>query len=119
MNRRNTDSRTFRQGKFHWLLCLAATAVTTLPVFPAPPSSGEEVPDKLSLDAAIRWALQHNPEIATLRQQHGIAAASVIIAKTYPFNPLWEAKVRAAFGPESAGVTNAVSNEHKFLIDVE
>src|SRR5262249_17960615 len=26
---------------------------------------------------------------------------------------------RAAFGPEAAGVTNSVSNEHKFLLDVE
>jgi cobalt-zinc-cadmium efflux system outer membrane protein len=63
--------------------------------------------------------LEHNPELMALRQQHGIAAAGVVIANTYPFNPIWEAKVRAAFGPESAGVTNAVSNEHKVLLDVE
>jgi cobalt-zinc-cadmium efflux system outer membrane protein len=73
----------------------------------------------LSLEAAINWALENNPELAALRQQHGIAAAAVIIAQTYPFNPLWEAKVRAVNGPESAGITNRVSNEHKVLIDVE
>jgi cobalt-zinc-cadmium efflux system outer membrane protein len=54
-----------------------------------------------------------------LRQQHGIAAAGIVIARTYPFNPVWEAKVREANGPFSAGVTNSVSNEHKVLIDVE
>src|SRR5207245_1491639 len=73
----------------------------------------------LKLDGAVRWALQNNPELAALRQQHGIAAAAVVIADTYPFNPIWEAKVRAANGPESAGITNRVSNEHKVLIDVE
>jgi cobalt-zinc-cadmium efflux system outer membrane protein len=54
-----------------------------------------------------------------LRQQHGIAAAAVVIANTYPFNPVWEGKIRATTGPESAGITNAVSNEHKVFIDVE
>jgi cobalt-zinc-cadmium efflux system outer membrane protein len=68
---------------------------------------------------AVRWALQNNPELAALRQQHGISAAAVVIADTYPFNPVWEAKVRAANGPESAGITNRVSNEHKILVDVE
>jgi cobalt-zinc-cadmium efflux system outer membrane protein len=83
------------------------------------PAGPEPVPPVLSRAAAIRWALEHNPELMALRQQHGIAAAGIVIANTYPFNPVWEAKVRAAFGPESAGVTNAVSNEHKVLIDVE
>src|SRR6266852_2913478 len=73
----------------------------------------------LKLEDAVRWALQNNPELAALRQQHGIAAAAVVIAETYPFNPIWEAKVRAANGPESAGITNRVSNEHKVLTDVE
>src|SRR5260370_25015212 len=54
-----------------------------------------------------------------LRQQHGIAAAGIVIANTYPFNPVWEAKVREANGPASAGVTNEVSNEHKVFMDVE
>jgi cobalt-zinc-cadmium efflux system outer membrane protein len=67
----------------------------------------------------VRWALENNPELAALRQQHGISAAAVIIADTYPFNPVWEAKVRAASGPESAGISNRVSNEHKLLLDVE
>jgi cobalt-zinc-cadmium efflux system outer membrane protein len=72
----------------------------------------------LTREAAV-WALENNPELAALRQQHGIAAAAVIIAQTYPFNPVWEAKVRAANGPVSAGITNRVSNEHKVFLDVE
>jgi cobalt-zinc-cadmium efflux system outer membrane protein len=84
-----------------------------------PPVGPEPLPEVLSREAAVQWALQYNPEIATLRQQHGIAAAAVVIAQTYPFNPIWEAKVRATNGPESAGITNRVSNEHKVLLDVE
>src|SRR5262249_49521398 len=76
-------------------------------------------PEAMARDAAVRWALQNNPELMALRQQHGIAAAGVVIANTYPFNPVWEGKIRAATGPASAGVTNVVSNEHKFLMDVE
>src|SRR5439155_26049987 len=79
----------------------------------------EPVPAILTREAAMRWALHNNPELAVLRQQHGISAAAVIIAETYPFNPVWEAKVRAVSGPESAGITNRVSNEHKLRLDVE
>ena len=63
---------------------------------------------------------QHNPEIAALRQQHGIAAVpGIIIADTYPFNPAWESSTRAAFGPPSAGVTNSVPVTERVAIDVE
>ena len=73
----------------------------------------------LTLDAAVRDALTNNPELTALRQQNGIAAAGVVIARTYPFNPTLESKIRAATGPASAGITNNVSNEHNVLIDVE
>ena len=73
----------------------------------------------LTVDGAVRWALENNPELMALRQQHGIAAAGIVIADTYPFNPVLESKVREANGPGSAGVTNQVSNEHKVFMDVE
>ncbi|HLJ96614.1 MAG TPA: TolC family protein [Gemmataceae bacterium] len=79
----------------------------------------DTMPNMLTREAAVRWGLQNNPELAAIRQQHGISAAAVIIAETYPFNPVWEAKVRAASGPTSAGISNRVSNEHKLLMDVE
>src|SRR5262249_51239100 len=59
------------------------------------------------------------PELAAIRGQHGIASAGLVIADTYPFNPVWEGKVRDAEGPISAGITNRVSNENKVLIDGE
>jgi outer membrane protein TolC len=73
----------------------------------------------LTAAAAIRWGLEHNPELMAFRQQHGIAAAGIVIADTYPFNPLWEFKVRGDNGPESAGVTNQVPFEHRVGLEVE
>jgi cobalt-zinc-cadmium efflux system outer membrane protein len=86
---------------------------------PAPPAPAEPPVKTLTLDEAVRYALENNPELAAVREQRGIAEAGVVIARTYPFNPVWEGKVRAADGPASAGITNRVSNEHKLSIDVE
>ena len=44
----------------------------------------------LAREEAVRFALQNNPNIMTVRQQHGYAAAAAwVIAKTYPFNPIY------------------------------
>jgi cobalt-zinc-cadmium efflux system outer membrane protein len=72
-----------------------------------------------TLDAAVVWALQNNPELAALRQQHGIAAAAVVIARTYPYNPTLETKVQAASGPQQAGVTNPVDSQYALLFQLE
>jgi cobalt-zinc-cadmium efflux system outer membrane protein len=87
----------------------------------APPlaEAEEAIPQLLTLEMAVGWALGHNPELAALREQHGIAAAAIVIADTYPFNPFWEGKSFGASGPQSAGITNASPQEHKVLIDVE
>jgi cobalt-zinc-cadmium efflux system outer membrane protein len=67
----------------------------------------------------VAWALENNPELAALRRQHGIAAATVVIARTYPFNPVLDAKARGVNGPISAGITNRVSQEYKLLLELE
>jgi cobalt-zinc-cadmium efflux system outer membrane protein len=83
-----------------------------------PPAAAEErLPDVLPLDAAVRWALQNNPELAAIRQQHGIAAATVVIAQAYPFNPVWNSKVFGVTGPP--GVTNHVAMEQRVDLIVE
>jgi cobalt-zinc-cadmium efflux system outer membrane protein len=99
----------------YWLAALHPRALGASP--PAPPE--QVTPAAFSLDEAVAWALQNNPELAALRQQHGIAAAAVVIAQTYPFNPVLESKVRATNGPTSAGITNRLSQEYKLLGDVE
>jgi outer membrane protein TolC len=74
---------------------------------------------KLSASAAVQWALRHNPQLATLRKQRGIAEAGVMIARQYPFNPIVQDFVWGDNGPTAAGVTNHVFNEHTMRLDLE
>jgi outer membrane protein TolC len=86
----------------------------------APPTAASASPStSLSLPAAIRQALENNPVLAVQRRQRGIAAARVVIADTYPFNPTLEARVQRAHGPEIAGVTNKTPFESLLLWEVE
>jgi len=73
----------------------------------------------MTLEAAVHYALENNPALAALRQQHGIAAARVVIADTYPFNPILENSIQGAEGPHSAGITNRVPLEHILVWEVE
>jgi outer membrane protein, heavy metal efflux system len=111
----------FRVGA--WLGGFVAVLTATWTVTAETPAPAELptpvlAPAPLALDAAIRLALQQNPEIAALRQQHGIAAAGVVVARAYPFNPVWENRVRSAF-PASAGVTNRTPFETTMLLELE
>jgi cobalt-zinc-cadmium efflux system outer membrane protein len=134
MTLREARNWLFRQGRLHWLLGPAAVVLAGLcavPALPAPPPpppvmpvvqvrpAVEDTPGPMSPDAAIRWALEHNPEIAALRQQRGIAAAGVVIARTYPFNPLWDATVNGAMGRESAGISNSVPLTNTVKLELE
>jgi cobalt-zinc-cadmium efflux system outer membrane protein len=101
-----------------WLLCLACWSWGSFALAqtgPTPPGSDRT----LTLEQAVRLALQQNPQLAAVRQQHGIAAAGVVIAQTYPFNPSYFALVCADGGPASAGITNRVFNEHYVRLDLE
>jgi cobalt-zinc-cadmium efflux system outer membrane protein len=73
----------------------------------------------LSAEASVAWAIRNNPELAALRQQHGIAAGAAVVAQTYPFNPSWTNKLFAANGPESAGITNRVTTEQRVDLTLE
>jgi cobalt-zinc-cadmium efflux system outer membrane protein len=93
---------------------LSAGEVQTLPPLVWPP-----VHRGLSLEDAVRQALQANPELAAVRAQRGIAAAEVVIARTYPFNPVLQAKFQGADGPPSANVTNHFVQEYKLSLELE
>jgi cobalt-zinc-cadmium efflux system outer membrane protein len=119
-----------RLPRWWWLPLALAVGAVSLPWLPSRATAQEGItlpplvaktlpPPGLSREALVSWALENNPEIAAIRQQRGIAAAGVVIARTYPFNPFWEAKIEGASGPESAGITNEVINEHKILLEVE
>jgi outer membrane protein TolC len=99
-------------------LAWAAVAPAQPPDELPPPRPALEAP-VLGIGDVVNWALQHNPELATARQNHGIAAAAVVIARTYPFNPIAQHYVWGDNGPTAALVTNHVFNEHTFRLDLE
>src|SRR5262245_7317144 len=102
-------------------LALAWVVILSMPIFadPPQPKSNESDPRLLTLQSAIVYALENNPQLAAIRQLRGIAAAAVVIAETYPFNPIWEGKVRGDGGPADAGITNRVPTEHTLLTELE
>jgi outer membrane protein TolC len=83
------------------------------------PGTVAELPPVLSLADALRLAIQRNPGLATIRKQRGIAKAGIVIADTYPFNPIVQDFVWGDNGPTAAGVTNHVFNEHTMRLDLE
>jgi outer membrane protein TolC len=72
----------------------------------------------LTLDDSVRYALAHNPQLTALREQHGIAAAGVVIAKTYPFNPIYQGSFQDANGPPGS-VDNPFLQQHQVTLEVE
>ena len=81
--------------------------------------AAEPVAPVLPLDAAVRIALEHNPSLAVARQQRGLADAGVVLARVYPYNPVFSASVWGVNGPASAGVTNHVANQATIQLDIE
>lgn len=99
------------------LLLLGTAARAETPELPAPAAA--PAPEVLTLEAAVHYALENNPGLAAQRQQRGIAAARVVIADTYPFNPNLENRIQAAEGPRSSGITNRTPLEHIFTWELE
>jgi cobalt-zinc-cadmium efflux system outer membrane protein len=106
-------ARSYRMGAAGWLTWAALSTGMALgqDAQPAPPT--------LDADTAVAWALEHNPTLTALRQQHGFAAGAIVISRTYPFNPVWTNKVFADNGPESAGITSRIAMEQRVAIDLE
>lgn len=85
-----------------------------------PDAAGSKArPPVLTLAAAVQYALENNPALAAQRQARGIAAARVVIADTYPYNPLLENRIQGAEGPTSSGITNRLPLEHLIVWPVE
>jgi hypothetical protein len=60
----------------------------------------------LTRETAVRQALADNPTLATVRKQHGYAEAALIIARTYPYNPVYTGYFANNTGPARADITN-------------
>lgn len=116
---RNARSGPGRPCRNCALVVAACAAFVGVLAAAAPTPAPEPPPRTLTVSEAVRWALENNPELAAIRLQHGLAAADVVIAETYPFNPVSENRVQIAAGPDSAGVTNNLPLEHLLLWEVE
>jgi outer membrane protein TolC len=103
------------------LIALTCLGLIVLPGWSEPPAELPAPRERLTLSpsAAVQWALERNPNLATLRRQRGIAEAGVAIARQYPFNPIVQDFVWSANGPPEAFVTNHCFNEHTMRLDLE
>jgi len=101
------------------LICVLAITGLALAQGDGSAPAATTAPQVLSMEEAVRYALENNPALAAQRQQRGIAAARVVIADTYPFNPVMENRIQGAEGPHSGGITNNVPVEHILLWEVE
>lgn len=82
------------------------------------PMKPEQDTQRLTIDGAVAYSLENNPELAALRQQHGIAAATVVIAKTYPFNPVYQGTFAYA-KPAATTAANPVPNTHQVTLELQ
>jgi cobalt-zinc-cadmium efflux system outer membrane protein len=73
-------------------------------------------PLKFTPEAAVRFALENNPSLQAIRQQRGFAQGGLVIARTYPYNPVSQFQL---FGATGEGVTNSLTQAHKITMDVE
>ena len=73
----------------------------------------------LTREAAVAYALEHNPQLAVVREQRGLAAAGVVLARVYPYNPILNSVVLGVNGPSQSDVTNHVFNEHTVTLQLE
>jgi cobalt-zinc-cadmium efflux system outer membrane protein len=96
--------------------CLSAALGQAAPT--AGPTAGEAgLPcPAITLEAAVVFALRQNPELAAIRQQHGIAAAGVVIARTYPFNPVAQSAIFSVKGEPGLKPTK---QQHQITLEVE
>jgi outer membrane protein TolC len=98
---------------------LASACVLAISIGLAATAWGQQPVIALSREAAVRQALVQNPYLATIRKQSGYAEAALIVARTYPFNPVYTGYVTSATGPNAAGITNRVYQEHYVSLELE
>jgi outer membrane protein, heavy metal efflux system len=100
-----------------WPLFAGVVAVASAAA--APPVSQPNALPVLTREAAVAYALEHNPQLAVVREQRGLAAAGVVLARVYPYNPVLNSVVLGVNGPAESDVTNHVFNEHVVTLQLE
>lgn len=85
------------------------------PAEPATPA----IPGTLGPDDALRFALQNNPMLAAVREQRGFARGAVVIARTYPWNPVFQLFQMGVSGPKSHDIVKHSFTEATMRLDLE
>jgi cobalt-zinc-cadmium efflux system outer membrane protein len=67
----------------------------------------------------VRFTLEHNPLLQAVREQRGFAQGSVVLARTYPYNPVLQTVISGVSGPTASDITNHVFNATIIRLDVE
>jgi outer membrane protein TolC len=86
-------------------------ASATMPSVPTPQS--------FTPTEAVRFTLENNPQLHAVREQRGFAQGGVVIARTYPYNPVIQIFEWGVGGPSSSGITNRAFNETTIRLDLE
>lgn len=82
-------------------------------------SDARPAPQSMTPDEAVQFALQNNPMLQSVRLQRGFAEGGVVIAKTYPYNPIAETYELPDWGPKTAGITNHFYFQATVRLDLE
>lgn len=86
----------------------------------APPApSTPAAPPVLGPADAVRFALENNPALAAIREQRGFARGAVVIARTYPWNPVFQLFEMGVSGPRSHDIHNHSFTEVTMRLDLE
>lgn len=92
---------------------IKASASTT------PLDTSQNITPSITPNDAVVIALKNNPTLHSVRLQRGLAEGGVVIAKTYPYNPVLETFGLPDFGPSSAGITNHFNFQATARLDLE
>ena len=65
----------------------------------------------LSLEDAINWSLERNPDLAAVRAGEAVAQAALHVAETYPWNPQFQTQV-APYSRDRNGNDGAIAQQH-------
>src|SRR5262245_34469163 len=98
------------------LLSVAAAGAMAAAPDGADPPADVAAPPVLPLEGAVQYALANNPQLKFARTQRGLASAGVVLARIYPYNPVYNGVVLGVIGPD---VTNRVFNEHYVTMQLE
>src|SRR5947209_13428986 len=115
-----------RKGRYQRVICVSAClflAMVGLRSLQAAQLASLGLPTnfplEMTLEEAVQWGLRNNPELAAVRQHYGIAAAGVVIARTYPHNPSLSVLLQGVHGPADAGITNPLLTQASLAMPVE